>query len=488
MNTFYWHDYETWGANPSIDRPSQFAGVRTDEALNMLGEPLVMYCQPQEDLWPNPIASLITGITPQRAAAEGLPEREFIAKIHREFMQAGTCSVGYNTLRFDDEVTRYTLYRNFYDPYEREWRNGNSRWDVIDMVRLVYALRPQGIEWPMVDGKPSFKLENLSLANGIVHAAAHDAFSDVEATINMAKLIKLKQPSLYEYCYQHRKKNEVGKLIDLRSKKPLLHVSSRFPATQGCAGIVAPLAMHPVNKNAVIMYDLSVDPTPLMHLTAEEIRERVFVSQEELGENIQRLPLKLVHLNKCPILATTKLIDAQVEARLGLNKDLCESHWQKIRTWDLKEKLHEMYRMDNFIGDEDPETRLYDGFVGNKDKPLMEDVRRASGESLVSRNVIFDDARLNQVLERYKARNFFDLLPPQEQAQWREFVAERLFSQGENASKSTLRLGYDEYREQIQLLRSEHQGDDKKLSILDALEQHGRALENKYQVERAAIA
>jgi exodeoxyribonuclease-1 len=56
--------------------------------------------------------------------------------------------VGYNSLRFDDEVTRNTLYRNLYSPYDREWQNGNSRWDIIDMVRACHDLRPEGIVWP----------------------------------------------------------------------------------------------------------------------------------------------------------------------------------------------------------------------------------------------------------------------------------------------------------------------------------------------------
>ena len=114
--TLYWHDYETTGATPARDRPSQFAGVRTDEALNVIGEPLVIYCQPPRDILPHPVASLVTGITPQLAESEGLPEREFISRIHAELAQPGTCGVGYNSIRFDDEVTSYTCYSKFIDP------------------------------------------------------------------------------------------------------------------------------------------------------------------------------------------------------------------------------------------------------------------------------------------------------------------------------------------------------------------------------------
>ncbi|MGH8474260.1 MAG: exonuclease domain-containing protein, partial [Methylococcales bacterium] len=127
--TLYWHDYETFGTDPAWDRPAQFAGLRTGEDLEIIAEPLVLYCKPADDMLPNPEACLITGITPQLASRKGLPEADFIAAIHEQLAQPATCGAGYNSLRFDDEVTRNCLYRNFYDPYAREWQHGNSRWD-----------------------------------------------------------------------------------------------------------------------------------------------------------------------------------------------------------------------------------------------------------------------------------------------------------------------------------------------------------------------
>jgi exodeoxyribonuclease-1 len=227
-NSFYWHDYETFGVDPSRDRPSQFAGLRTDQDLNPIGEPLVIYCQPQKDILPSPAACLITGITPQLALEKGLPEPTFIDLIHRELSQPMTCGVGYNSIRFDDEVSRYCLYRNFYDPYQREWKNGNSRWDILDMLRLMRALRPEGIEWADHEpGRPSFKLEHLTAANNIAHEAAHDALSDVTATIAMAKLVKQKQPRLFDYVVNNRSKKVVKCLTLLKR--------NHFFMFQGCS-------------------------------------------------------------------------------------------------------------------------------------------------------------------------------------------------------------------------------------------------------------
>jgi exodeoxyribonuclease-1 len=424
--TLYWHDYETWGADPSIDRPSQFAGVRTDEDLNIISDPLMIYCKPPPDILPHPEACLVTGIAPQKALAEGVPEHEFIAAIHRELSQPGTCGAGYNTIRFDDEVTRYTLYRNFYDPYEREWRNGCCRWDIIDMVRLTYALRPEGIEWPMVDGKPSFKLENLTAANGISHTAAHDAYADVDATIQLARLIKTQQPGLYDYVYSYKSKQKLASLVDVRQRKPLLHVSSMFASERGCSALIVPLAMHPVNKNAVIVFDLSQSPQDLIDLDVEDIERRVFTRQDELSDGEVRIPIKLIHLNKCPILATPKLLTEQAAQRLGIDRQKCEEHWQQLLQVDLTSKLQQLYRRQDFPERRDPERQLYGGFINDADKQVMRSVRSAGAQALAEQSFIFQDRRLPEILFRYRARNFPQSLSPKEQSLWREFCRERL--------------------------------------------------------------
>lgn len=476
MLTLYWHDYETWGEVPSRDRPSQFAGVRTDENLNIVGKPLMMYCQPVVDCLPKPMACMVTGLTPQRAQQEGIPEPEFIKRVHAELSRPGTCGVGYNSIRFDDEVTRYTLYRNFYDPYEREWRNGNSRWDIIDMVRLTYALRPQGIEWPLNDnGDPSFKLELLSAANGLLHDSAHDALSDVYATIELAKLIRNKHPNLYDYAFRMRAKSEVAKLIDLQERKPLLHVSSRFPASQGCAALVAPVAMHPVNKNAVIVTILGESPQLLQELSVEEIRSRLYTKTEDLEEGELRIPLKLVHLNKSPILLTPKMLDAEVERRLQIDKATCEKHWQQLLKMDIEKKLQKVFAENNFADSSDPEQSLYQGFIDDRDKSTFADIRSAGEKDFKNRTFTFYDQRLPELLLRYKARHYPSSLNEAEEAQWLESVQHRLRDE-EGGRNFTLQ----EFRRQISELQADESLDEKKREVLRELQSYGDALEAKW--------
>ena len=432
MNTLYWHDYETWGASPSQDKPSQFAGIRTDEDLNIVGEPLVIYCQPSSDCLPQPEACLLTGITPQKALKEGLSEPVFFEKIHQQLAQEKTCGVGYNSIRFDDEMTRYGLYRNFYDPYEREWQNGNLRWDIIDMVRLCYALRPETLHWPTNDsGVVSFKLELLSKANGLLHDAAHDALSDVYATIALAKLIKQKQPELYQYAYSLRDKNKVKALMNVAQRKPILHVSSRFPVSRGCAGLMLPLAEHPTNKNSVIAYDLSEDPTPLLELSAEEIAERLYVKQADLPEGVSRIPLKEIHLNKSPMVATVKLLDDKSAQRLGIDKSTCEAHWQQLRAADITSKLQDVFSTQRFPPKHDPEQ-------------LMLAIRGAEPETLSHYPSQLKDPRLQALLFRYRARHYPQTLNELEKQQWQEWVYSRLTDETAGAS-----IVLDEYFERL---------------------------------------
>ncbi|MGZ4958377.1 MAG: exodeoxyribonuclease I [Methylomonas sp.] len=427
--TFYWHDYETFGIDPQRDRACQFAGIRTDYDFNAIGEPLMLYCKPADDYLPHPEACLITGITPQLAEEKGVCEAEFTRIIHEQLSEPGTCSLGYNTIRFDDEVTRNLLYRNFHDPYGREWQNGNSRWDIIDVARAARALRPDGIEWPTNgDGLPSFRLEELTQANGISHQAAHDALSDVYATIAVARLIRERQPRLYHYLLENRSKASVQKLLHLGSFTPLVHVSGRFPARKNCLAIVLPLCQHPGKSNEVVVYDLSVDPAPLLELSASEIQQRLFVASAALPEGVDRIPLKTVHINKSPILAPISVITAKDEERLEINKAQCMAHLERIKnSAGINEKLAAVFTTSYTNTLNDPDLMIYNGgFFSNKDKATMAKIRAASPAQLANFKADFDDARLPEMLFRYRGRNYPETLSPEESMCWQQFCFERL--------------------------------------------------------------
>ncbi|OZS42735.1 exodeoxyribonuclease I [Photobacterium sanguinicancri] len=455
--TMLWLDYETFGATPSIDRPSQFAAIRTDMDLNIIGEPLVIYCKPPSDYLPSPEACLITGITPQEAMEKGLPEHEFIAKIHDELSKPNTCVIGYNNVRFDDEVSRYTLYRNFFDPYAWSWKNGNSRWDLLDIMRTCYALRPEGVNWPTNDeGFPSFKLEHLSVANGIEHANAHDAMADVYATIELAKILKKNQPKLFSYLFDLRNKRKLQELIDIINLTPLVHVSGMFGSECGNTSWIVPMEWHPDNKNAVITVNLAKDPTPLIELDAETLRQRLYTKRSDLGPDELPVPVKLVHLNKCPVLAPAKTLKADDAERLGIDRELCLKHLQILKAHpEVREKLVEIFSVDReFEPHDNVDTKLYDGFFSHADRASMDIIREMDPLELVDFEPQVADARIKPLLFRYRARNFPLTLTPQEQMRWKHHC------------QDYFETHLPSYIENLDNVAMEHQEDEKKMAIL----------------------
>jgi exodeoxyribonuclease-1 len=473
-NTFYWFDYETTGIDAARDRPVQFAGVRTDMDLNPVGEPLSVYCRPSNDILPQPESCLITGITPQLAHEKGVNEVEFTRRIHAELSQPGTCAAGYNNIRFDDEVTRYLFFRNFYDPYEREYKNGNSRWDIIDMVRMCYALRPEGIEWPQhEDGAPSFKLEHLSQANGIQHESAHDALSDVYATIGLAKLVKEKQPRLYEYLFNLRQKQEVSKLLNVRERQPLLHTSSMFPSATGCTTVVVPLTLHPTNRNGVVVYDLRHPPDDLLALDAEKLKARIFTRTEELPEGVERVHLKTVHINKSPALAPLSTLSGTAAERIGIDLGTIKTHLAQLKDVNLDRKIHAALEQEHDNSGIDPELNLYGSFCSDGDRVRMQAVRNATPQQLAEQHFAFEDARLPELLFRYRARNFPETLSPAEQQRWQQYRHERLTNPDGGGS-----LTLQEFNERLQALGANPELGEKEMQILEDLAEYGSMLES----------
>ncbi len=430
--TFFWHDYETFGIVPRRDRPVQFAGLRTDAELNEIGEPVMWYCQPAPDTLPDPESVLLTGILPQHALAQGVAEAEFAARIEAELARPGTIGVGYNSIRFDDEVTRFLFWRNLIDPYAREWQNGCGRWDLMDVVRCCWALRPEGIEWPRytegeMQGRPSFKLEHLAAANALLHEAAHDAMSDVRATLALARLIRTRQPRLWDFCLKLHKKDAVAAEIGVA--RPFVHLSGRYPVERGCLAVVWPLAAHPTNRNELIVWDLAHDPSGLATLDVDTVRRRLYTRADELPHGETRLPIKTIHLNKSPIvigkLAT--LTPATVQ-RWGLDVPQALRHAEAAAALgrSLDGLWAQVFARTPSAGPVDVDEDLYGGFLDNDDRRTLQRLRELSPAALASKRPAFRDARLEEMLFRYRARNFGSTLTDDERARWLQHCTDRL--------------------------------------------------------------
>jgi len=452
--TLYWYDYETFGRNSRVDRIAQFAGVRTDINLNAVEAPFAQYCKLSEDYLPEPEACFVHGLSPQEVNSKGVNEARFVAEIQTRLGRQNTCTVGYNSVEFDDEFTRNLLYRNLRDPYAREWKYGCSRWDLMNVVRLTAALRPEGIVWPTKEnGKPTFKLEALAEANDLNFGLAHDALNDVRTTIAVAQLIRQKQRKLYNYCFNHRGKGWGKEQLDLIIKRPVLHVDSSYGGEHSYLAVVVPIAKHPKKDKGIIVYDLSHDPEPLISLSEDQIEERVFSKKEELEEKgLERIRLKTIVLNRCPVLAEfTALRDVDAE-RLGSNTAKCLEHLEIIKkTKGLGKKLRKVFtqKHEESIND-DPDLMIYRGeFLSREDRQSLEELHKLTPKELAKADPFFGDPRLPEMLFRYRARNFEETLSSEERQRWKTFKRNRLFDPSDDY------VSLSQYRDKIALLRAD---------------------------------
>ena len=431
-NTFFFYDLETSGLNARNDRIMQFAGQRTDMELRPIGDPYNILVALNDDTLPSPEALMVTGITPQKTVDEGYIEAQFVKLLTEEICTPGTIMTGFNSVRFDDEFVRHILWRNFYDPYEWAYRDGRSRWDLLDVVRMTRALRPEGIEWPVSDkGEPTNRLELITKANGISHEAAHDALSDVQALIDVTKLIKNKQPQLYEYLLNMRNKKNVQQLVNLENKKPFVYSSGRYDKKHDKTTVALPIA--PASNSNVLVYDLRYDPSPFLDMSEKELSAKVFATWEERkAEDFVKLPIKPLQYNRCPAIAPVGVL-AQADGwyKIGLEQQTVERHMAMLLSRpDFSEKIRTIYeRKQEFAPAVDPEAQLYDGFVTDTDRIRVEAVRNASERELADFHPEFRDERLSGLLLHYKARNFPKTLSEDEMRAWETWRVARLNAQ-----------------------------------------------------------
>lgn len=428
--TFLWYDLETFGVHPGWDRIAQFAAQRTDERFEPIGESVVLYCRISPDYLPSPEACLITGITPRTCGEHGVVEAEFATLLREHLTVPATCLAGFNTIRFDGEFLRNLFYRNFHDPYAHEHANRNSRWDLMDLARMMHDLRPEGVNWVAhADGRPNFQLQALCAANGIGSERAHDAASDVRSTVELARLFHTAQPRTFTYYFGLRKKETARRLLNLQNPQPVVLSAAALTRPGACSSVVYPVAVDPVNQHKIICFDLRDDPATLIAASVEEIRRRLFTSKEELGAG-ERLSLVEVHLNRCPAIAPLNTLSPERAGVLGIDLSLCDRHRRELSAHpELVQAVREAYAAPPFRQYGDPDLNIYaGGFFGDADRETFRRIHSATPGDLQTNPPQFQDPRGYQMLRNYLGRNFSDQLNPTERRAWRSSCARRLLS------------------------------------------------------------
>lgn len=475
-DSFFFYDLETSGFSPRAARIVQFAGQRTDMSLKPIGKPVNHLIKLTPDVLPSPDAVLVTGITPQRTLAEGLTEAEFLKIFYKEVVKPGTIFAGFNSVRFDDEFMRFLLYRNFYDAYEWQWKDSRSRWDLLDAVRMTRALRPDGIKWPFApDGRPSNRLELLTAVNKLDHTQAHDALSDVNATIAVAKLIRDKQPELFKYLLGVRDKRKVEEIVS--KGEPFVYTTGRYSSEYLHTSAAVLLAERP--RNEALVYDLRYDPSEFVDLSVDELIGRWRFTDDP--DAPPRLPAKTIKYNRCPAVAPLGVMkDSATQKRLGLTLDtisknlaklrgirseLAEKVVQAVERMDARREAEQTALVDNELT---VDARLYDKFLPDSDRTLFPKIHASAPERLAGFEDKLKDDRLKNLLPLYKARNYPTSLTPEERAQWDGFCRRQLFEGGDDS-------GLARYFARLSEL-SAGALDDEQRYILEELQLYGQSV------------
>ncbi|MGI9027443.1 MAG: exodeoxyribonuclease I [Candidatus Saccharimonadales bacterium] len=476
-NNFFFYDLETTGINARSSRIMQFAGQRTDMSLKPIGEPYNFLIKLSDDVLPDPDAILITGITPQQTLQDGITEAEFTKLFAKEIVQPGTCFVGYNSIRFDDEFMRFLLYRNFYDPYAWQWKNDCSRWDLLDVVRLTRALRPESINWPFDEkGVATNRLELITKENNLLHEAAHDALSDVKATIAVANMIKAKQPKLFDYLFTLRQKKEVSKLV--LSGKPFVYASGRYPNEFLKTTVAINLGMHPTTQNALV-YDLRHDPTPFLAMSVDELVE---VWRYTKDKDAIRLPVKGLQFNRAPAVAPLGVLDDASKDRLQIDMNTIEKNRSILKTGTgFYERVSQAAEQMNIERDKrsalqfkaqvaarNPDALLYDKFIPDVDRPVAESLQKAKPDALAEYANEFKDERLKNLVPLYKARNYPGNLTDEERSAWESYREHALLEGGTGSRLAQFGARLQELSQSVT--------DEHKLYLLEELRLYGESI------------
>ena len=427
---FVFYDYETTGIDPAMDRPIQFAACRATSDFQAIDQH-EFKCKLAGDVIPSPGATLVHGLSPVPLQREGVTEREFAQRINDVFCDSPQIIMGYNTASFDDPFTQHLLYRNFYDPYQWQYADGNKRYDLIVAIRAAYLFANDVITWPERDHQISMKLEDLAPANGIEHLQAHDALGDTLATRDLAAQLAAGAPDLWQECLSMSDKKVVQQRIRdaMEGHGALVMIDALFGRERGYAGLVYPIGANPNNPNEIWCIDLGMDLAPLAELSIEELRTYLYLPKSEREPGMPRVPFKRIRTNRaCALFPLEKLAQhPQALEIAGIKRE----HFKAQRDWcRLQPNSHWMGIAEALLVNEFPpsnwaDAQLFDGMFSRNDGAKLRQVRTSEPVDLMADAPSFDDPRLNAMLPLYLARNFPEHLGPRARREWTKYCSAR---------------------------------------------------------------
>lgn len=385
--SFIFYDTETTGTHTAFDQILQFAAIYTDEELNEI-ERFEIRCRLLPNIVPSPGAMRVTRLKVSQLTDTTLPSHyEMMCSIRQKLLEwSPSTFLGYNTIKFDENLLRQAFYQTLHPLYLTNTL-GNSRTDIMRIAQAASVYAPGALVIPNnADGKPNYKLDRLAPANGFEHEDAHEALSDVEATLHIAKLILKRSPDVWSAFMRFSTKAAVA---DYASNEQAFCLTE-FYYGDAYSWLVAPLGASAMNSSEFYVYNLGVDPNSLSSLKNTELIARLNTLPKPVRTIRTNAAPMIFSLDDAPHSASGKSLSQEeldrrvsiLEADLALKKRLITVFEQTKQEWPASPHVEE---------------QIYNGFYQRDDEELREafhTVDWTKRKELVER---FEDQRLKKL-------------------------------------------------------------------------------------------
>ena len=407
---YVFYDFETTGISPAFDQPLQFGAVLTDAQFNEIDR-VELRCKLAPHIIPSPYALVVTGLSPEQIVDPALPELFEFSQSIMDLIDRWTPAtwIGYNSMKFDEEVLRQTLYQNLQPNIYATQTNGNSRMDMLTVVYAVWCRNRKLLNWPTnTYGGTSFKLDQLAPQNGFGTHNAHDALGDVEATLHLARMISKGDHSLWSsFLFNRNKRSILRKLGEFPPVAIVSRDGSAPPKTYiGCF-----CGTLPGNTSSAVFFNLQAgDP------------EVIGSSDEKLNLNLAEGASKITF--SLPINKTPAIFSIHDPAREHVERAGVIAKSPSLRATFLH-SASALFSNDKAPDAVPVEKQIYGKFYSNSDRALLQEFQ--SSDWISRRKIVnlFEDARLRQLGRRLIAYYRKDLLTEREAMQFKNFIKER---------------------------------------------------------------
>ena len=469
---YAFYDFETTGRSGTWDQIIQVGAVLVNSEFQELDR-FEAKCSLRPGLVPEPGALLVNKTTPDMLRKTNLSHYGLVEQMLQTFKKwTPALFIGYNSIGFDEEFLRKTLFKTLNDPYLTQF-DGNKRGDILGLIRTAHLYYPDCIKTPTSDkGNAVFKLDQLAPMNGIEHGNAHDAIGDVLATIGIAKIIADKAPAVWKSSLMTTSKVEVNTIV----QNEKLFCFNEYFYGKARPYVVTFLCFHP-KYNWPQCFDLKEDPQTYFTMNMEDLKLAMKKSPKII---------RSVKNNKHPVIMNPKFGENfDGYKQLGMKKLMERAEmlhgteeFKKKVSRILEEEAQEKDDLDSQLDIQAEESIYSGGFASDQDKSTMKEFHQAEWKDKLIVADKFKDSRFNYFAKRLIYEENPQILPQDMYNEIHRAIAKQILSTNDE-KWNTIPKAYSEL--DTLRVKYEEEKDEERLAMMNDLNIFLEEIENKYQ-------